>query len=62
LAEKKQDWDEYEKQLSIAEDFAIGRRTTLKPWLQKYGDARDVMLDKAGCFLQTTAASSVPRL
>jgi hypothetical protein len=29
LAEKKQDWDEYEKQMSIAEDFAIRKNEQL---------------------------------
>jgi hypothetical protein len=46
LAEKKQDWDEYEKQMSIAEDFAIGRMNNSQALVAKYGDARDVMLDK----------------
>lgn len=46
LAEKRQDWDEYEKQMSIAEDFAISRLQNSQALVAKYGDARDVMLDK----------------
>jgi hypothetical protein len=46
LAEKRQDWDEYEKQMSIAEDFAIGRLQNSQALVAKYGDARDVMIDK----------------
>ena len=46
LAEKRQDWDEYEKQMSIAEDFAIGRVNNSQALVAKYGDARDVMINK----------------
>lgn len=46
LAEKKQDWDEYEKQMSIAEDFVTRRMQNSQLLVAKYGDARDVMLEK----------------
>lgn len=46
LAEKNQNWDEYEKQMGIAEDFAIKRIQNSQALVAKYGDARDVMLDK----------------
>jgi hypothetical protein len=46
LAEKKQDWNEYEKQMGVAEDFAIKRLQNSQLLVEKYGDARDVMLDR----------------
>jgi len=46
LAEKRQDWDEYDKQMAIAEDFAIGRQQNSQALVAKYGDARDTMIDK----------------
>jgi hypothetical protein len=46
IAEKKGDWNEYEKQISFAEDFAIKRLQNSQALVAKYGDARDVMLNK----------------
>jgi hypothetical protein len=44
-AEKKGNWDEYEKQMGLAEDIAIGDQQYLQTLTAKYGDSRDVMLD-----------------
>jgi hypothetical protein len=44
-AEKKGNWDEYEKQMGLAEDVAIGDQQYLQTLTAKYGDSRDVMLD-----------------
>lgn len=46
VAEKNQNWDEYEKQMQIAENFAISRLNKSQELVAKYGDARDVMTDK----------------
>lgn len=44
IAEKKQNWDEYEKQMAIAEDVEISKQQELQGLVAKYGDARDEML------------------
>jgi hypothetical protein len=46
IAEKKGNWDEYEKQMAIAEDFAIKKQQNAQSLVAKYGDARDVMTSK----------------
>lgn len=46
LAEKNRNWDEYEKQMQIAEDFAISRLNKSQELVAKYGEARDVMTSK----------------
>jgi len=43
-AEKKGNWDEYEKQMGLAEDIAIGDQQYLQGITAKYGDSRDEML------------------
>jgi hypothetical protein len=43
-AEKKGNWDEYEKQMALAEDIAIGDQRYLQDLTAKYGDVRDQML------------------
>lgn len=43
-AEKKGNWDEYEKQIALAEDIAIGDQKYLQDLTAKYGDRRDEML------------------
>lgn len=43
-AEKKGNWDEYEKQMALAEDIAIGDQRYLQDLTAKYGDRRDEML------------------
>jgi hypothetical protein len=43
-AEKKGNWDEYEKQTVLAEDIAIGDQKYLQDLTAKYGDRRDEML------------------
>lgn len=43
-AEKKGNWDEYEKQMALAEDIAIGDQRYLQDLTAKYGDSRDEML------------------
>ena len=45
-AERRGDWPEYEKQMSIAEDAEIGLSQELQSLVAKYGDVRDEMLDK----------------
>jgi hypothetical protein len=45
LAEKKRDWDEYEKQMLIAEEYAIGRINESQEMVAKHGEKRDEMLD-----------------
>jgi hypothetical protein len=45
-AEKRGNWDEYEKQMAIAEDSAIKRNQDLQSLVASYGDKRDVMLDE----------------
>ncbi len=44
-AEKRGNWDEYEKQMQIAEDSEIQRMQEAQSLVAKYGDARDQMLD-----------------
>jgi len=44
-AEKRGDWDEYEKQMQIAEDSEINRMNYAQSMVAKYGDARDEMLE-----------------
>jgi len=44
-AEKRQDWNEYEKQMQIAEDSEISRMNYAQGLVAKYGDARDQMLE-----------------
>lgn len=46
LAEKNRNWDEYEKQMLIAEKFALSRVNESQALVAKYGEARDVMTDK----------------
>lgn len=43
-AEKMGKWDEYEKQMGLAEDIAIGDQRYLQDLTAKYGDRRDEML------------------
>lgn len=43
-AEKRGNWDEYEKQMAIAEDSEIKRMNYGQSLVAKYGDARDEML------------------
>jgi hypothetical protein len=43
-AEKRKDWNEYEKQMQIAEDSEINRMNYAQGLVAKYGDARDEML------------------
>jgi hypothetical protein len=43
-AEKKGNWDEYETQMGLAEDIAIGDQQYLQGLTAKYGDSRDNML------------------
>lgn len=43
-AEKQGNWDEYEKQMQIAEDSEINRINYGQSLVAKYGDARDEML------------------
>lgn len=45
-AEKRGDWDEYEKQAQIAEDSEINRMNYAQSLTAKYGDARDTMTEK----------------
>lgn len=45
-AEKAGKWDDHEKWMSIAEDAAIGSNQELQGLVAKYGDARDVMLER----------------
>jgi hypothetical protein len=44
-AEKRGDWNEYEKQMQIAEDSEINRMNYAQGLVAKYGDARDQMLE-----------------
>jgi len=44
-AEKRGDWNEYEKQMQIAEDSEISRMNYAQGLVAKYGDARDQMLE-----------------
>lgn len=46
IAEKKGNWDEYDKQMQIAENFAIGKNNQLQLLTAKHGEARDTMLSK----------------
>lgn len=46
IAEKNRNWDEYEKQMQIAEDFAISRLNKSQELVAKYGEARDIMTAK----------------
>ena len=43
-AEKRGNWDEYEKQMQIAEDSEIKRMQEAQSLVAKYGDVRDEML------------------
>jgi hypothetical protein len=43
-AEKNSNWDEYEKQMALAEDISIGDQQYLQGLTAKYGDSRDEML------------------
>ena len=43
-AEKRGNWDEYEKQMAIAEDSEIKRMNYAQSLVAQYGDARDEML------------------
>jgi hypothetical protein len=43
-AEKRGNWNEYEKQMGLAEDIAIGDQRYLQDLTAKYGDRRDEML------------------
>ena len=45
-AEKRGNWDEYEKQMLIAEDSEIKRMNDAQLLVAKYGDARDTMTEK----------------
>lgn len=45
-AERAGNWSEYEKWTQIAEDAEIGRSQGLQDLVAKYGEARDVMLDR----------------
>lgn len=45
-AEKRGDWNEYEKQMQIAEDSEINRMNYAQGVVAKYGDARDTMTEK----------------
>ena len=45
-AEKQGNWDEYEKQMQVAEDSEIKRSNYLQGLTAKYGDARDTMTEK----------------
>ena len=45
-AEKRGNWDEYEKQMQIAEDSEIKRMQDAQSLVAKYGDARDTMTEK----------------
>ena len=45
-AEKRGDWDEYEKQAQIAEDSEIKRMNYAQGLEAKYGEARDTMTEK----------------
>lgn len=44
-AEKNGNWDEYEKQMALAEDVAINDQQYLQGLTAKYGDSRDEMLE-----------------
>ena len=44
-AEKRGDWDEYEKQTEIAENAEISKSQELQSLVAKYGDARDEMIN-----------------
>jgi hypothetical protein len=44
-AEKRGNWDEYEKQMQIAEDSSIKQSNYVQGLVAKYGDARDEMLN-----------------
>lgn len=46
IAEKKGNWPEYEKQIAIAENLAIGKNNQLQLLTAKNGEARDTMLSK----------------
>lgn len=46
IAEQKRNWSEYEKQMQIAEDVALGKNNQLQLLTAKSGDARDMMLSK----------------
>lgn len=46
IAEKQGKWDEYEKQMQIAENFAVGRNNQRQLLVAKHGEARDEMLSK----------------
>ena len=45
-AEKRQDFDEYDKQMQIAENIETKYDNDLQTLIAKYGDARDVMTEK----------------
>lgn len=45
-AEKSRNWSEYEKWTQVAEDAEIGRSNELQDLVAKYGEARDLMLDR----------------
>lgn len=45
-AERAGKWSEYEKWMQVAEDSEIGRMESAQDLVAKYGEARDVMLDR----------------
>jgi len=45
-AEKRGNWNEYEKQMQVAEDSEVNRSNHLQGLVAKYGDARDTMTEK----------------
>jgi hypothetical protein len=45
-AEKQGNWDEYDKQMQVAEDSETKRSNYLQGLTAKYGDARDTMTEK----------------
>jgi hypothetical protein len=54
-AEKRGKWDEYDKQMQIAENAEIKRSQNLQSLVASYGDKRDVMLDEINkAFLNKT--------
>jgi hypothetical protein len=47
-AEKRGDWNAYEKHMADAEDYEVGRMNEAQRSVAKYGEARDTMLDRIG--------------
>jgi hypothetical protein len=45
-AEKAGKWNDYEKWMQVAEDTEIGRNQELQNLVSRYGEVRDVMLDR----------------